>query len=60
VPTLLIAGEADFYMPPPLMRMIAANIPQAETAVLPETAHAAFWEQPDLFNRRVLEFIHKH
>ncbi len=60
IPTLILSGEADLYMPPPLMRMIAARIPGAETAVVPETAHSAFWEQPDVFNRLVLAFVSKH
>jgi pimeloyl-ACP methyl ester carboxylesterase len=60
VPTLIISGEADLYMPPPLMRMIAARIPGSETAVVPETAHSAFWEQPEAFNRLVLAFLAKH
>jgi pimeloyl-ACP methyl ester carboxylesterase/quercetin dioxygenase-like cupin family protein len=57
VPTLVVAGEADHYMPPPLMRMIAAEIKGAETAVIPEVAHASFWERPDEFNRLVVGFL---
>jgi pimeloyl-ACP methyl ester carboxylesterase len=28
--------------------------------VIPECGHSAFWEQPDVFNRTVLDFISKH
>jgi pimeloyl-ACP methyl ester carboxylesterase len=27
---------------------------------VPEAGHAAFWEQPELWNRLVLEFIAQH
>ena len=32
----------------------------ANRAVIPECGHSAFWEQPDAFNRAVLDFISKH
>jgi len=28
--------------------------------VIPECGHSAFWEQPEAFNRAVLDFISKH
>jgi pimeloyl-ACP methyl ester carboxylesterase len=28
--------------------------------VVPECGHSAFWEQPEIFNRAVLDFISKH
>jgi len=27
---------------------------------VPECGHSAFWEQPEIFNRAVLDFISKH
>jgi pimeloyl-ACP methyl ester carboxylesterase len=57
VPALLIMGDADLLSPPALMRMLAGAIPGSQVAVVPEAGHAAFWEQPDLWNRLVLEFI---
>jgi pimeloyl-ACP methyl ester carboxylesterase len=42
------------------MRLFAARIKQAETAIVPESGHSAYWEQPDTFNRLVLAFIGKH
>jgi len=60
VPTLLITGDADLYCPPSVLRLFAARIRGAETVVLPETGHSGYWEQPDLFNRAVLEFVTKH
>jgi pimeloyl-ACP methyl ester carboxylesterase len=59
-PALLIAGGADLYAPPSLVRLVAARIKQSEFVVMPESGHSAYWEQPDLFNDTVLRFIRKH
>lgn len=60
VPTLMIAGEADLLSPPALMRLLAARIPQCQFETIPEAGHAAFWEQPEIWNRLVLAFIAQH
>lgn len=59
-PTLLIAGGADLYAPPPLMRSLHKTIPGSELAVFPECGHAPHWEQPELFNSTVIDFLRKH
>lgn len=60
VPTLLLTGGADLYAPPPILPLFAARIRGAETLVIPEAGHSAYWEQPETFNRAVLQFIGKH
>jgi pimeloyl-ACP methyl ester carboxylesterase len=60
VPTLLISGEADLASPPGLIRMVAAQIPSAELATVPEGGHSTYWERPDIFNRAVLDFVGRH
>ena len=60
VPTLLTTGEADLVMPPALFDMIADHLPNAEVAIVPQAGHSVFWEQPESFNRMVLEFISRH
>jgi pimeloyl-ACP methyl ester carboxylesterase len=60
VPALLLTGGADLYAPPPLLRMFAARIKNAESLVVPEAGHSSYWEQPEVFNRAVLEFVRKH
>ena len=59
-PTLLLTGDADLYTPPSVLRLLAARFPNCESAVIPECGHSAFWEQPEIFNRTVLDFITKH
>jgi len=59
-PCLLLTGDADLYMPPALLREVAARIPGATVVVVPECGHSAYWEQPEIFNSTVLEFIRRH
>ena len=60
VPTLLMPGDQDLQAPPWVMRRQLARIAGAEFIVLPEASHSINWEQPEAFNRNVLEFIRKH
>ena len=60
VPTLLLTGDADLYAPPSVLRLFAARIKNSESVIVPEAGHSAYWEQPEIFNRTVLEFIRKH
>lgn len=60
MPALLITGDADLYTPAPVLRMFGQRIRHAELEVFPETGHSAYWEQPEMFNRRVLTFLGKH
>jgi len=59
IPTLVIAGDADLYAPPALMRRIADRIKGAQLIAVPEVGHSVWWEAPDKFNRAVLTFIAK-
>ena len=60
VPTLLMPGDQDVLTPPWVMRRQLAHIPAAKFIVLPEAAHSINWEQPEAFNRHVLDFIRAH
>jgi pimeloyl-ACP methyl ester carboxylesterase len=57
VPLLVLVGEADLLSPPALMRLLAAHISNCQFATVPEVGHAAHWEQPEIWNRIVLEFL---
>jgi pimeloyl-ACP methyl ester carboxylesterase len=56
-PTLLLTGDADLYMPPPVLALLEKVIAGSRAVVIPGCGHSAFWEQPDAFNRAVLDFI---
>jgi pimeloyl-ACP methyl ester carboxylesterase len=43
--------------PPSMMRARAAHLKNDESATLPESGHSVAWEQPELFNEKVLAFI---
>jgi pimeloyl-ACP methyl ester carboxylesterase len=60
VPTLLLTGGADLYVPPPVMQLFVKRIKGSESVVVPEAGHSTYWEQPEVFNRAVLAFIRKH
>ena len=60
VPTLFIAGDSDLDAPPSLMRIVAAHVPGGEFLAVPESGHSVYWEQSDVFNRAVLDFVGRH
>lgn len=60
VSTLLITGAADLVTPPSIMRMIARHIPDNEVVIVAESGHSPYWEQPEYFNRTVIDFIRRH
>jgi 3-oxoadipate enol-lactonase len=59
-PTLVVAGDEDRVYPPALARQLATRIPGAELAMMPGVGHLPNLEQPDLFDRTVLDFIRRH
>jgi pimeloyl-ACP methyl ester carboxylesterase len=59
-PTLLLTGDADLYMPPSVLRLFARRLSRSESVVVPECGHSAYWEQPEAFNRAVLDFLRKN
>ncbi len=56
-PTLVIQGEADEYATPQHARDIADHVQHGTLWLIPGVAHMPPQEVPDLFNRRVLEFL---
>ena len=59
VPTLLIVGEKELIFPPRVIRAVQRLIPNAEMEFVPSAAHSAHFEQPEVFNRLVLDFFAK-
>ena len=57
VPTLVISGEFDPLVPPPLSRRVAAAIPGAHYAVIRRAAHNPMDERPREFNAVLLDFL---
>ena len=56
VPSLFIAGRDDTKFSATARQMHTA-VPESRLCIVPESGHAVHLEQPDLFNRTVLDFI---
>src|ERR1700733_11227463 len=59
-PTLIIAADADLLAPPAMMRLWAPHMKSYEWAMMQDAGHAMAWEQPQIFNKLVLDFLAKH
>ncbi len=60
MPLLILWGDADVIAyPTPEERQNACQnaAPHAELDIIPDAGHMAQWEQPDVFNERVLKFL---
>ncbi|MEX2280892.1 MAG: alpha/beta hydrolase [Gemmatimonadota bacterium] len=57
MPTLLIWGEYDPLTPLTHGQRMADTIPDARLAILPRAAHNPMVDQPEAFNREVLDFL---
>jgi pimeloyl-ACP methyl ester carboxylesterase len=60
VPTLLMTGDADLATPAAMLRLFHSRMKHAEFSIIPESGHSGYWEQPEYFNRRVLDFIRQY
>jgi pimeloyl-ACP methyl ester carboxylesterase len=60
MPILLLTGDADLYTPPAVLRLFAEHMPSAELFVVPDSGHAANWENPEAFNQALLRFLRRH
>jgi 3-oxoadipate enol-lactonase len=56
-PTLIVYGDKDLMDVRQAAAPLAAAIPGAQLAVIPDTAHLPQMERPEEFNRIVLEFL---
>jgi pimeloyl-ACP methyl ester carboxylesterase len=58
VPTLMVVGDHD-ECDPSLSREMNTLIPGSKLAVMPQSGHMTFVDQPGLFLRTVDEFLHR-
>lgn len=57
LPTLLVVGAEDVITPPSCLEAAEGIIPNAKLLEVPLAGHLVPLEQPDVFNRAVLEFL---
>jgi 3-oxoadipate enol-lactonase len=58
-PVFLVVGREDPIVPWGFVNEVAGLIPQAEAAVVDNAAHSAYFEQPEIFNRLLLDFLRR-
>ncbi|MEQ1796005.1 MAG: alpha/beta fold hydrolase [Nitrospira sp.] len=56
-PTQIIVGELDHATPPADAKLMADQIPGSQLAMIPNAAHLANLEQPEVFNRIIAGFV---
>lgn len=57
VPTLILVGEHDTLTPPSAAEAMYAKIPDSELHVIPGAAHMSNLENPEEFNKHLLDFL---
>jgi pimeloyl-ACP methyl ester carboxylesterase len=60
VPILYIVGDDDEMSPPGTIVIAASQIPRSRLVQVPNAGHSTYFEQPDLFNGVVLDFLRCH
>lgn len=60
VPTLCLVGSDDGVTPPPLIKALADELPNAQYVEVPGAGHSVYFEQPQRFNELVGDFLAKH
>jgi 3-oxoadipate enol-lactonase len=57
VPALILAGDLDVLTPLPTQQALQRAIPNSRLEVIPGAGHVPCIEQPELWNRLVLDFL---
>jgi len=60
VPALIMAGQFDEVTPPSLSISMKEKIPNAELQIIPHAAHISNLENPEEFNKHLINFLKKH
>ncbi|MCD6310557.1 MAG: alpha/beta hydrolase, partial [Candidatus Eremiobacteraeota bacterium] len=56
-PCLIICGDRDPFFPVEFFLALYRALPESSLAILPDCGHLVNEEQPDLFNRMLLDFL---
>jgi pimeloyl-ACP methyl ester carboxylesterase len=59
LPTLVLAGDRDLLTPPAHSEAIAAQLPDAELEILPDTGHLLMLERPELVNAHLARLLER-
>ena len=56
-PTLFVVGAQDRAVTPEVVREIAGFVNGSEVIEIADAGHSPYFEQPEVFNHRVLDFL---
>lgn len=59
-PTLVMVGEHDWPEMVKMAETLASYLPKGELSLISGAAHITNLEQPDVFNRAILDFLSRH
>jgi valacyclovir hydrolase len=59
-PALLIAGEHDMFVPPPLLTQLASRIPNSESHIVEGAGHAVNDDKPEWLASTILDWLSRH
>jgi pimeloyl-ACP methyl ester carboxylesterase len=59
VPTLILVGEHDALTPPSASQEMHNKVPKSEIHLISNAAHMSNLENPDEFNKHILNFLSK-
>jgi pimeloyl-ACP methyl ester carboxylesterase len=59
VPTMVADGDHDEVIVLDQIQEMAKLIPNAQLAIFPDTSHFALWQDPEAFNKTLLDFLSK-
>lgn len=57
VPVLLLHGAKSQLFPNPVWEYLEKHLPSSTTFVFENSGHSPFWEEPEVFNRVLTEFV---
>jgi 3-oxoadipate enol-lactonase len=57
IPTLIITGGSDTFVPPSVQAELANQIPDAQQVIIPNAGHAVIVEQPETYNKILIDFL---
>jgi pimeloyl-ACP methyl ester carboxylesterase len=60
VPTLVIVGERDNFVPPWVGHVMTSRIPVAEMLIVPGGTHGTIVEEPKMVNKAVHDFLDRY
>ena len=60
VPSIFIGGQEDLGLPPDALAMAQECVPGSQIRLVPGAGHSVYFEQPEVFNALVLDFLDSH